>query len=572
MHYNLKHQTPNTKHQTCSTYNLISANYLNSSLLFHDSLSFHRKSKLISSLSPYQFSQRTKKTKRRLVQLSPCRDFIANTMCCIFSLTNFSLLSVCLSLVKPFIYILFILCFLGVSQKSLALTAHSINVIIGNKPKVVDIDGASKKHGFTVNGVLYSSNTNNLSDTQINQFDGNLTINDFIIKDYAMNDLDVMANYDDTDGDGIRNNTPFTVEETNYSWFDNKGIKIENNEKIIGCGSDISMPLTLTITTKVKTYSEYGIPNESEYVDITQKYKIMAKPEICYAKPYGMILYPQYVWGSVRPVTYQGSLDCLLSGYAEHEFESSLFDDSKHWVNGWNYDNSRERDSYCGGGYNANVFDPVNGFKVSASPHFPTTGFPGAKFQLVMTGHQDDFEYTYSATPNDSITVDKQGYVMLIKKPIGPVTITAKFKHDEQIPEQNYTFNLTGIWAVPYGNDYYTYQQTVNLCGGESNIPSRTEMSNSPNAPMSWTEWPLEWDAFTRTIGQGLLSEWGMTIKNTYPDSNWFSGFLWFYSRDQYIDPVSDSDYFMDRFAIDAWIGQIKVYKKSNDLHAVCKQ
>ena len=493
-------------------------------------------------------------------------------MCCIFSLTNFSLLSVCLSLVKPFIYILFILCFLGVSQKSLALTAHSINVIIGNKPKVVDIEGASKKHGFTVNGVLYSSNTNNLSDTQINQFDGNLTINDFIIKDYAMNDLDVMANYDDTDGDGIRNNTPFTVEETNYSWFDNKGIKIENNEKIIGCGSGISMPLTLTITTKVKTYSEYGIPNESEYVDITQKYKIMAKPEICYAKPYGMILYPQYVWGSVRPVPYQGSLDCLLSGYAEHEFESSLFDDSKHWVNGWNYDNSRERDSYCGGGYNANVFDPVNGFKVSASPHFPTTGFPGAKFQLIMTGHQDDFEYTFSATPNDGITVDKQGYVMLIKKPIGPVTITAKFKHDRQVPEQNYTFNLTGIWAVPYGNDYYTYQQTVNLCGGESNIPSRTEMSNSPNAPMSWTEWPLEWDAFTRTIGQGLLSEWGMTIKNTYPDSNWFSGFLWFYSRDQYIDPVSDSDYFMDRFAIDAWIGQIKVYKKSNDLHAVCKQ
>ena len=97
-------------------------------------------------------------------------------------------------------------------------------------------------------------------------------------------------------------------------------------------------------------------------------------------------------------------------------------------------------------------------------------------------------------------------------------------------------------------------------------------MSNSPNAPMSWTEWPLEWDAFTRTIGQGLLSEWGMTIKNTYPDSNWFDGFLWFYSRDKYIDPVSDSDYFLDRFAIDAWIGQIKVYKKSNDLHAVCKQ
>ena len=489
-----------------------------------------------------------------------------------FFFNKFFIISVCLSLVKPFIYILFILCFLGVSQKSLALTAHSINVIIGNKPKVVDIEGASKKHGFTVNGVLYSSNTNNLSDTQINQFDGNLTIKDFIIKDYAMNDLDVTANYDDTDGDGIRNNTPFTVEETNYSWFDNKGIKIENNEKIIGCGSDISMPLTLTITTKVKTYSEYGIPNESEYFDITQKYKIMTKSEICYAKPYGMILYPQYAWGSVRPISYKGNLDCILSGYADNEFESSLLDDSKHWINGWNQDSNRVRDSYCGGGYDATVFDPDNGFKVSAVPHFPTTGFPGAKFQLVMTGHQEDFEYTLSATPNDSVTVDKQGNVMLVKKPIGPVTITAKFKYDRQVPEQNYTFNLTGIWAVPYGNDFYTYQQTVNLCGGEANIPSRTEMSNSPNAPMSWTELPLEWDAFTRTIGQGLLSEWGMTIKNTYPDSNWFSGLLWFYSRDKYIVPEGASKEFFDRFAIDAWIGQIKVWEKSKNLHAVCKQ
>ncbi|MBI0036895.1 hypothetical protein H3T61_01420 [Gilliamella sp. B14384H2] len=497
-------------------------------------------------------------------------------MRCIFALTNSSLLSVCLSLVKPFIYILFILCFLGVSQKSLALTAHSINVIIGNKPKVVDIDGASKKHGFTVNGVLYSSNTNNLSDTQINQFDGNLTINDFIIKDYAMNDLDVMANYDDTDGDGIRNNTPFTVEETNYSWFDNKGIKIENNEKIIGCGSGISMPLTLTITTKVKTYSEYGVPNESEYVDITQKYKIMAKPEICYAKPYGMILYPQYVWGSVRPVPYQGSLDCLLSGYAEHEFELSMdenFVDLRE-TRGWNYDNSRERDSYCGGGYNANVFDPVNGFKVSASPHFPTTGFPGAKFQLIMTGHQDDFEYTFSATPNDSITVDKQGYVMLIKKPIGPVTITAKFKHDEQIPEQNYTFNLTGIWALPQGqiDKVYTYQQVVNMCGGESKLPTRSEMSNSPNAPASWIKYPYKWDAFTRDIGQGLLSEWGMTSKETYPDSNWFTHYFWFYSKDKYLGPYGDNNHLFDRFAIDAWIGQIGVWAYAQQLRGVCIQ
>ena len=498
-------------------------------------------------------------------------------MRCIFALTNSSLLSVCLSLVKPFIYILFILCFLGVSQRSLALTAHSINVIIGNKPKVVDIEGASKKHGFTVNGVLYSSNTNNLSDTQINQFDGNLTIKDFIIKDYAMNDLDVTANYDDTDGDGIRNNTPFTVEETNYSWFDSKGIKIENNEKIIGCGSDISMPLTLTITTKVKTYSEYGVPNESEYVDITQKYKIMAKPDICYAKPNQMITFPTMTWGSARPIEYQGRIECILTGYADNEFELSLDEDfvDLRVTRGWNFDNSRVRNSYCGGGYNANVFDPINGFKVSASPHFPTTGFPGAKFQLVMTGDQEDFDYNVSANPKDSVVVDKAGNVMLKKKPIGLVTITAKFKHSEQIPEQVYSFNLSGVWAVPHGqgDNHYTYEQIVHLCGGEQNIPSRAEMSNSPNAPASWTKYPLAWDAFTRTIGEGLLSEWGMSTKYSYPDSDWpRSGLLWFYTRDQY-DVSSDiAKGLSDRFAADAWIGQIGVWAYAQQLRGVCIQ
>ena len=71
----------------------------------------------------------------------------------------------------------------------------------------------------------------------------------------------------------------------------------------------------------------------------------------------------------------------------------------------------------------------------------------------------------------------------------------------------------------------YTYQQAVNIFGGEANLPSWSEMTNSPNAPTSWTIDPYTWDAFTRTIGNGVLSEWGMTIKRIYPDSNWFQGF-----------------------------------------------
>ena len=487
-------------------------------------------------------------------------------------LKNVLLFSVSLIQINPIILILFSLCSLGVSQRSQAIIANTINVIHGNKPEVVNIETAAKRQGFTINGVFYSANTNNLDDIQINQFDGNLKINDFIIKNYTINDLDMTTNYDDSDEDGINHRSPFSVEPTTYSWVDNNGVIIEGNDRarIIGCSSGFSMPLYLTITTKVKTYAEYGIPNESEYADITQKYKIMAEPEICYAKPYQMVLFPNYVWGSVRPIQYQGRQECLLYGYRDDQFIESINDDSMYLVNGWNFDNSRNRNSVCGGGYNAQVFDPINGFKVSAVPHFPTTGFSGAKFQLVMTGNQNDFNYSFIENPNNSVTVDNQGFVTLINKPTGQVTIKVTFKHDNQIAEKLYSFNLTGIWANPRGSELYTYQQIINLCGGESKLPSRAEMSNSPNAPLSWTTMPYLWDAFTRDIGNGLLSEWGMTSKLTYPDSNWSSNLLWFYSRDVYSDSAGIASEHENRFSIDAWIGQIGIWVKGSKFPAVC--
>ena len=487
-------------------------------------------------------------------------------------LKNALLFSISTIQINSIILILLSLCSLSISSKSLALITHTVNVIHGNKPKVVNIEAAAKKQGFTINGVFYSANTNNLNDIQINQFDGNLKINDFIIKNYTINDLDMTTNYDDSDEDGISYRTPFSVEPTTYSWVDNNGVTIEGNDRarIIGCSSGFSMPLYLTISTKVKTYSEYGIPNESEYADITQQYKIMAEPEICYAKPYQMTLFPNYVWGSVRSILYQGRQECILSGYRDDQLIESLDDYRMHLVNGWNFDNSRNRNSICGGGYNAQVFDPINGFKASAVPHFPTTGFSGAKFQLVMTGNQNDFNYGLTQNPNNSVTIDNQGFVTLVNKPTGPVTIKATFKHDNQIAEKLYTFSLTGIWANPRGNQLYTYQQVTNLCGGESKVPSRAEMSNSPNAPLSWTAIPYSWDAFTRDIGNGLLSEWGMTSKLTYPDSNWSNNLLWFYSRDVFSDPVGIAAGYENRFSVDSWIGQIGTWINGSKLSAVC--
>ena len=72
---------------------------------------------------------------------------------------------------------------------------------------------------------FYSSSSHNLSDTHINEFDGLTKFSDFIIKNYTENDLDNSSNYDNSDGDNIRNNKPFIVEQTVYDWFDNNGEK-----------------------------------------------------------------------------------------------------------------------------------------------------------------------------------------------------------------------------------------------------------------------------------------------------------------------------------------------------------
>ena len=86
---------------------------------------------------------------------------------------------------KLYCRFLLILCFLTISQKSQAIVANILNTIIGSKIEVVNLKAASIKHGFILNGVFYSSSSHNLSDTDINEFNGLTKFSDFIIKDYT---------------------------------------------------------------------------------------------------------------------------------------------------------------------------------------------------------------------------------------------------------------------------------------------------------------------------------------------------------------------------------------------------
>ncbi|KDN11302.1 hypothetical protein [Gilliamella sp. Imp1-1] len=454
------------------------------------------------------------------------------------------------------------------------LTANAISVataktIKGNAPVFI-ANSIENNFGFTVRGTFYSKQLNNIPIS----FDKNLTLNDFIIQPLTVANLNLSSsnNYYDEDGDNgrVSDNGTFTIGTVNFKWFDNAGQEIAKSQygKPIGCGSGFPMPLKLAITlSDIQVHSEYGDPKDSELYNLTKIYQINTDSEICFAKPNQMIVDNKKTWGSPYHFTKNGKTDCSLVGY--NDLDSSIIDNNRG-DKGWNKPGTEYRDSLCGGGYDHNVFDPINGFYASANPKFPTTGFAGAKFQLIMTGAQTDWNYSVNATPQNSVTVDQNGMVVLNNKPNGTVTISATFKPDPTIVH-TYSFNPTKTWVFPQPGHAVSYEQAVRICHGESNLPTRAEMTNSPNASPSWRIWPLTWDLFTRAINQGLLSEWGSTHSGTYPNSNWrFDDHLWFYSSDEF--PLTNQyPGHSNRYAIDSWIGQIAVFGAQQPIQVVCK-
>ena len=460
-----------------------------------------------------------------------------------------------------------IFCFcLFIFSDANSLNVATAKIIEGNAPQVVNTELAANKHGFTVNGVFYSEANNNINGNKVKEFSGDLRLKDFTIKNFYYDSLDNKLNFADNDGDDIDTTRPFLLTNTSFKWYDANGQVLTDQSKTIStCENEsYSLPLTLEITTQLKTYSKYGIPNESDFVPITKRYQIVTTPEICGIKPNQMFVHPNRIWASPYIVNINGVKECNFKGY--DSLEESISDPKG---TGWNQPGTEKRNDYCGGGYDANVFDPKLGFKPSAKPSFPTSGFPGAEFRILVKGLQTDYTYSVINNSGGGVSVDKMGNVTLNNKPTGEVTVRIKTKWESSFL-YDYTFNPTKVWIEPQEGLYSTYAQAIERCGGETNIPTRVDMTNSPNAPATWTELPLQWDTFTRAIGEGLFAEWGETTKTAYPKSNWQQQWQWFYSRDHF-DNRNHPGY-SDIYAIDAWIGQIQVWGNGVELRAMCKR
>jgi hypothetical protein len=399
-----------------------------------------------------------------------------------------------------------------VSSSDAILTGATTNVITGNAPEVIALSSADKQ-GFTLNGVFYSEANGNIKAGEIKEFDGNLTFNDFKVANYAPTNLDRVKNYRDIDGDNIDANQPFKVESTYYWWYDNSGKRItgDDKKKIIGCGSGFSMPLKLIIQTKVKTYSEYGIPKESKPSTLAKTYQIASRSELCYAKPNGAIIYPDRQWG--KP----GDNPDL------------------HYQMYWNASDGRTR-SKGGGGYTRD-YVPDYGFKVvttvSGGRKFPTTGFPGAKFQLVMTGAQTDYRYQVINNPGSGVSIDQDGMVKLISKPTGTVTVRATLKRDPSV-NYDYSFTPTSVWAIPQG-DFKAHKESAwQKCGGINNVLGRYELTNAPFTFQKDDPAVFWGGILTRAIDGSLFSEWGFINQKAYPDSQWRGGVYWTGNKSDY--------------------------------------
>ncbi|XKM13919.1 hypothetical protein RCS94_01810 [Orbaceae bacterium ac157xtp] len=390
-----------------------------------------------------------------------------------------------------------------------ALSATSANTIKGNAPTFKG-NSDNDRVGFVVEGEKYSQALGNIDSSVIKNFNVGLTLSDFKIASFTADD------YDDVDGDAPHPTTPFAISSSAIEWRDSNNTLIPSSRynQFLGCGSSFNFPLTLKIKlSNVKVRSLYGNPKESTPTDLVKTYKIGVTSGICFAKP-----------------------------------------NSLNWYSSW----GTSGNSTNGGGYSSD-FDPSNGFKVSASTKFPTTGFPGAEFTLIMTNNARD--YTFSS--NDSaVVVDTTGKVTLNSKPSGAVTIKAIYKNDTS-QVHYYTFNPTTVWVRPTGtNSHGTYAWAKTQCGGAFRIPSLAQLTNSPMKTGYEGVSSIPANAYTRAVGGGVFGEWGWTSNTTYPGSQWRSSSNYCWTRD-----VRSTSY---QFLVDSDYGYVHYFDTRDSGYVAC--
>ncbi|SCB85799.1 hypothetical protein [Gilliamella intestini] len=411
-----------------------------------------------------------------------------------------------------------------------AISSTTSHTIQGTKPQFFATETAINKLGFNYKGNDYSEIKGNIRSDTTKYFDENTKLSEFVIKSYFIprttkDDLD--GDYFDFDGDAFDPVMPITS-TLEYVWKDSSGKTIDkaDYDDIACTHNKYTMPLQLEITAKdIQVKTEYGDPKESDPVSSISKTYQIAVAKTCFAKPNGINLDPKTQWRSVRNDSAENDAQWNLTGAG---------------LNGIDKDKPNPK---VGGGHTDDYV--INqGFKVEpkvANKHFPTTGFPGAQFQLVMGGIQQDYTFTSSS---DQASVDKDGIVTL-KSPVKEVTISATLKSDSNI-HYDYKFTLD-LWVEPQSEYVANQAEARSKCTSPMQLLERKDLNNASSfasANLNNHQGRI-YNIFTRGIGLGVLSEWGRPLRAaygvipaTYPQSKW--NFGWYFTNENH--PTTDSE------------------------------
>ncbi|MWP77865.1 MULTISPECIES: hypothetical protein [unclassified Gilliamella] len=428
-----------------------------------------------------------------------------------------------------------------------AISSTTSQTIQGTKPLFFATETTKNKLGFSYKENDYSELKGNITSDKTKYFDENTKLSDFVIKSYftpRTSKDDLKGDYFDSDGDAFDPVTPITSDLT-HVWKDSSGKTIDQADyDNIACSHNkYKMPLQLEITAKdIQVKTEYGDPKESDPVSSISKTYQIAIAKTCFAKPNGINLDPKTQWRSVKNDKSENDAKWNLTGAG---------------LNGIDKDKPNPE---VGGGHTDDYV--INqGFKVEpkvANKHFPTTGFPGAQFQLVMGGIQQDYTFTSSS---DQAPVDKDGIVTL-KGPVKEVTISAKLKSDSNI-HYDYKFTLD-LWVEPQSGYAANQAEARSKCTSPMQLLERKDLNNASifaSANLN-NHQGRKYNIFTRGIGLGVLGEWGRPLKAaygvippTYPQSNW--NFGWYFTNENHPTTDSENQPIMEGIVVSAHDGMI---------------
>ncbi|OCG11268.1 hypothetical protein A9G09_00690 [Gilliamella sp. wkB292] len=399
---------------------------------------------------------------------------------------------VCFVRFKLNIIVLFILLFY--SRITIAnYSIITVNYIHGNPPDILASADTKVLNGIKIKLKLDDLDPVVISPGSANKisvaYNTSPSLYSFDVDISSLNDSDII----DVDGDKLSSIDSFVIQSINAQWLDqNNNIIASDSTAPLGrdvCTSstaNANLSVKVTITFIAKT--QYGIPDTSKPREVSKTFKVSADDGICYIRPGVLALITNNGWS-------EGN------NYASYGADTISVDPS----------------------YNSDQFTFHQGFKATATDlngnHFPTYGFPEARFRIVPVNPISDYSYTLVKNPNSSLVNtarsssadSKSEFKFTNNAPKKGDKFIILVTNNRTLAQFYYTFSINH-WLYFLNNIPGNWSNSNKLCQQNNDrLPTRAEISNSPLSyiPTTNDSYYIKGNGYRRAIGEGLTPEWG---------------------------------------------------------------